>query len=243
MAQRSSSRKPRNSGASRRGSAKKGGSVPGWVWLVTGILAGLFVAFLVFLGRLDSPSLKSASDDKEKPGKESVARQESEKKRPAKESHKPSGKGTSPGAATSTTPAKEKVADAPAKPAVSAKKPEEPKTKPTVNYDFYKILPQYEVVVPEEDPHKPATAPASPPPPGTYYLQVGSFRQISEADGRKAELAMLGIVASIQTITSEPGNTWHRVRIGPVKDIRQLDRTKQQLQDNHISFVTIKEKI
>jgi len=96
------------------------------------------------------------------------------------------------------------------------------------------------VVVPEEDPRKPATPTSNSP--GTYYLQVGAFRQMPEADSRKAELAMLGIVSSIQTVTIDPGNTWHRVRIGPVKDMRQLDRTKRQLQENNISFVTLKEK-
>ncbi len=246
MAQRNSSRKPRNSGASRRGGSKKGG-VPGWVWLVTGVLVGLFVAFLVFLGRLDSSSLTPPSEDEKKPGKEFTAKQEPDKKRAAKDNHaanKTSGKGAVAEAPASTEPPKEKVADASSKPAANPKKPEEPKAKdkPAVNYDFYKILPQYEVVVPEEDPRKPASASASSPP-GTYYLQVGAFRQMPEADERKAELAMLGIVASIQTVTSEPGNTWHRLRVGPVKDMRQLDRTKRQLQDNNIPFVTLKEKI
>lgn len=237
MAQRNSSRKPRNSGASRRGGAKKGGGVPGWVWLVTGVLVGLFAAFLVFLGRIDSP-MTTPSADKGKTAKESVAQKEPQKKATTKESPASSAKATPPGTKTPAETAKEKVAAA--KPVTGANKPAEQKEKPAVNYDFYKILPQYEVVVPEEDPHKPANAASISP--GTYYLQVGAFRQMQEADGRKAGLAMLGIVSSIQTVTVDPGNTWHRVRIGPVKDMRQLDRTKRQLQENNISFVTLKEK-
>lgn len=239
MAQRNASRKPRNSGASRRG-AKKGGGVPGWVWLVTGVLVGLFAAFLVFLVRFDSSALSPAAD-KGKSGKEAVAQKETPKNRNSKETQAASSS-AGKNSASSTKAAesgKEKVAQA-SKPSSSTPKADGQKDKPVVNYDFYKILPQYEVVVPEEDPRKPATSTSNSP--GTYYLQVGAFRQMPEADSRKAELAMLGIVSSIQTVTIDPGNTWHRVRIGPVKDMRQLDRTKRQLQENNISFVTLKEK-
>jgi len=241
MAQRNSSRKPRNSGASRRGGTKKGG-VPGWVWLVTGVLVGLFAAFLVFLGRFDSP-VQTQSAESGKSGKESVAQKDPQKSRAPKENQTTNSSSGKAAPAETTPPAEkpqEKVADA-SKPGTGTKKPDEQKEKPAVNYDFYKILPQYEVVVPEEDSRKSEKAPASSSP-GTYYLQVGAFRQMSEADGRKAELAMLGIVTSIQTVTIEPGNTWHRLRVGPVKDMRQLDRTKRQLQNNNISFVTLKEK-
>lgn len=218
MAQRTTSRKPRSSGASRRGGAKKRGSIPGWVWLVTGVLVGIFAAFLIYLTRFDSPSWQLPFAGK---AKETVAQKEPPKQTTPKEQ---------PSSVTEAKP----------KPSTSTKTPDTPKEKPAVNYDFYKILPQYEVVVPEEDSPKPATTPSASP--GTYYLQVGAFRHMQEADSRKAELAMLGIVTSIQTVTLEPGNTWHRVRIGPVRDMRELDRTKRKLQDNNIAFVTLKEK-
>ncbi|HEY0634664.1 MAG TPA: SPOR domain-containing protein [Gammaproteobacteria bacterium] len=232
MAQRSSSRKPRSSGASRRGGSRRGGSgVPGWVWLVTGVLAGLFAAFLVFLVRFDF-SAPAASADKGKPASEAKAHG-SKERAPAAATAKSKPPAEKPPAKAEK---REKVEVATAKPA-SSKKAVEPPAKPAVNYDFYKILPQYEVVVPEEEARQPVTA-----TPGTYYLQVGAFRKLQEADGRKAELAMLGFVSTIQTVTVDKENTWHRVRIGPVKDMRQLDRTKRQLQDHNIAFVTLREK-
>lgn len=48
-------------------------------------------------------------------------------------------------------------------------------------------------------------------------LQVGSFRRYEEADRRKAELALLGYAASVQTANVN-GETWHRVKIGPLPD-------------------------
>ncbi|ESQ13278.1 MAG TPA: SPOR domain-containing protein [Chromatiaceae bacterium] len=66
------------------------------------------------------------------------------------------------------------------------------------------------------------TAKATPPPsmpktssgPNSYVLQVGSFRKNSDAERLKAQLAMLGIQTSIQTVTIESGQTYHRVRTG-----------------------------
>ncbi|MGD9889446.1 MAG: SPOR domain-containing protein [Halothiobacillaceae bacterium] len=48
-------------------------------------------------------------------------------------------------------------------------------------------------------------------------LQVGSFRRYEEADRRKAELALLGYSANVQAANVN-GETWHRVKIGPMPD-------------------------
>jgi cell division septation protein DedD len=48
-------------------------------------------------------------------------------------------------------------------------------------------------------------------------LQVGSFRRYEEADRRKAELALLGFAANVQAANVN-GETWHRVKIGPMPD-------------------------
>ena len=39
-------------GASRGGSKKQSRQVPGWVWLFTGVIGGLFVAFLFHLAQV-----------------------------------------------------------------------------------------------------------------------------------------------------------------------------------------------
>ena len=63
---------------------------------------------------------------------------------------------------------------------------------------------------------KPATAAANATET-KVSLQVGSFRRYEEADRRKAELALLGYSASVQTANVN-GETWHRVKIGPLPD-------------------------
>lgn len=246
-ARRDYAKKPRSSTTSRRssgGRSKKGGGAPVWVWLATGLLGGMFIAFLIFLQGVESTPEKGTSP-------RAPAKVESGHSKPntvAKEAA-PASKPGSPAPAQGTTakvePAKERapatVANAtPGAKPQSAQPPEPAAEKPALNYDFYKILPKSEVVVPEEELRKPANSVLATAP-GTYYLQVGAFRRMEEADSRKAELAMLGIVSAIQTVTVEAGNSWHRVRIGPVKEMNQLDRTKRQLQENNIAFVTLKE--
>ena len=101
-------------------------------------------------------------------------------------------------------------------------------------YDFFTVLPEIEVVVPgqeieqraRENPEQPAT-----PSGGSYVIQVGSFRSSEDADALKARLAMLGLVAGIQSVTVD-GSTWHRVRLGPYETARAADSARRQLRDN-----------
>ena len=54
-------------------------------------------------------------------------------------------------------------------------------------------------------------------PFGAYMVQVGSFRQMSDADRLKAALAMNGHRAIIQTTRMSDNSQRHRVRLGPFR--------------------------
>ncbi|WP_295542193.1 SPOR domain-containing protein [uncultured Thiohalocapsa sp.] len=116
--------------------------------------------------------------------------------------------------------------------------------KPPPRFDFYDMLPKQEIVVPaEREPEpvplppqqppvapeqlpvtpsqQPTAAPAQPDPApaqtagtGDFMLQVGSFRRSNDAERLKAQLALIGIQTSIQTVTIDSGQTYHRVRTG-----------------------------
>lgn len=112
---------------------------------------------------------------------------------------------------------------------------------PGAQYDFFTVLPEMEVVVPERELSEEAT-PDTPQPAGgeRFILQAGSFRNASDADQMKARLALLGAVASIQQVTVD-NQTWHRVRIGPVEGVRAADQLRRQLQDNDIEVLVLRE--
>lgn len=144
-----------------------------------------------------------------------------------------------PGAPTATPAKKERAAhQAPAKP--ERQRPEE---KPELHFDFYTILPEMEIAVPEpEAAGKPAAAPVRIDKPGRYVLQTGSFRKYEEADRLKASLALLGVEATIQTVTINNQDTWHRVRIGPYIDLDQLNRVRTRLREHDIKAILLKLK-
>ena len=99
------------------------------------------------------------------------------------------------------------------------------------NYDFYDMLPKFEVVVPEKDrevANGRGDSPANIEKPGVYVLQAGSYRQQAEADRIRAQLKMQGIDANVQRVAVDD-DVWHRVRIGPITDLAELNRLRARL--------------
>jgi len=115
-------------------------------------------------------------------------------------------------------------------------------------YDFFTVLPEMEVVVPEQElklKAEPAPAATTNRPATSdqdkdkYVLQVGSFRSSSEAEERKAQLAMNGLIANVQKVTVN-GQSWHRVRVGPFEGARKADEVRRMLVDNDIDTLVMK---
>jgi hypothetical protein len=108
-------------------------------------------------------------------------------------------------------------------------------------FDFYRMLPNYEVVIPEEDiAVTPAKEEAAITADGTYVLQAGSFRTAPDADRLRAQLALLGVESRVQTVTIDDTDTWHRVRIGPMRNLATLNEVRQRLANNEIEALVIR---
>ena len=114
--------------------------------------------------------------------------------------------------------------------------------KPSIGFDFYKILPEIEVPIPDLEQLKKEEIEKKNNPKYNYVLQAGSFRQFAEADKLKANLALLGVDAEIQTVTINKTDTWHRVRIGPFTSARKMDKIRHHLQKKHIRTMVLKLK-
>ena len=107
-------------------------------------------------------------------------------------------------------------------------------------FDFYDILPQYEVVLPEVETAAGPSSRAKPvDEPGSYVLQAGSFSAATDADKLQASLALLGIESRVQRVTIDD-DVYHRVRIGPITDLERLNRIRRQLHDAHINAMLMK---
>ncbi|MBN8773880.1 MAG: cell division protein FtsN [Thiobacillus sp. 63-78] len=126
-----------------------------------------------------------------------------------------------------------KQASAPTKPVTPA--PATPATPDTApSFDFYKVLPDN-----TSGALPPAAAPAPPAP--LLYLQAGAFQRADEADNLKAQLALLGVEAVIQTSEVANKGVLHRVRIGPFHTADEANRTRSLLAQNNIPVTLVKE--
>jgi cell division protein FtsN len=137
-------------------------------------------------------------------------------------------------------------------------------------YDFYSVLSEKEVRIPDaeisaqaqaEQKQQTQTPPAPAREPGVavqnvtaapaesvtsssggsgYLLQVGAFPSASAAEAQKAKLALQGFVANVQTV-DVGGQTYHRVRLGPFRSATELETTKQKLASAGIPAIALKE--
>ncbi|HVC28537.1 MAG TPA: SPOR domain-containing protein [Gammaproteobacteria bacterium] len=131
-------------------------------------------------------------------------------------------------------PAKTSVQSA-SKAATASSAPAQP------HFDFYKLLPSFQVVIPSQDKEtRSGDVPGPVNQPGTYILQVGSFQSYTEADKLKANLALLGVESNIQQVKVNNGSVWNRVRIGPIQSLSQLNAMRAKLAQNHIEPLVIK---
>lgn len=180
--------------------------IPGWIWMLAGLIIGLFVALLVYIK--DNSSGKLAIT-------ETVSKVFQNK------------------TTNETRGVKKDKATAPPAPSNSNK----PK------FDFYTILPELEVAIPEQE-----LIDASEEKNNgrktkiNYILQAGSFKSYKEADKLKARLALEGIEANIQKVKINDSDTWHRVRIGPLKNISQLNKARRRLRGLGIASIVVKNK-
>lgn len=125
--------------------------------------------------------------------------------------------------------------------------------KPRKSFDFYQVLPEMEVVIPDAEltakaraeqqaRNAPATTTTTAPVAAAvrYVLQAGSYPDASSAEEAKAKLALLGFVANVQPVTIN-GKTWNRVRLGPYPSASDLESAKRTLADNGIKAIALKE--
>ncbi len=144
---------------------------------------------------------------------------------------------------------------APKAPAVERKADATPSTAPAAGgekagdkprFEFYGILAGKEEAAKDKEvaaaAAKTTEAPAAPAE--TYYLQLAALQSAADADNLKAELALAGIEAKIQTAELPDGKTWHRVRLGPFTSVESIEEARARLKANQrtATLIRVKEK-
>ena len=143
------------------------------------------------------------------------------------------------------TNAVEQAAKQKAKPAAKKKAPpSKPQVAEKPRFDFYRLLPERELIIPDEQIAKIQTKKTTPIPDidksGNYVLQAGAFKTFKQADQLKARLALIGVEAKIETVKINDAVVWHRVRVGPFDKLEKVNTVRHRLQDNDIATVVLK---
>jgi cell division protein FtsN len=111
---------------------------------------------------------------------------------------------------------------------------------PAKSYAFYDMLPKFEVVVPEKDKDvRPDLKPVPETRRGTYVLQAGSYKNFADADRVRAQLALQGVESKVQKVSVD-NDTWHRIRIGPITKLDELNRLRQILRKADVDVLVIR---
>ena len=178
--------------------------IPGWIWMLAGLIIGLFVALLVYIKDNSSGKLTITETVNK------VFQNKNEARGVKNE---------------------------------NSKAPPPPPSSNKPKFDFYTILPELEVAIPEQELiDTQSSTTSSPKIKQQYMLQAGSFKKFEEADKLKARLVLQGIEANIQKVKINANDTWHRVRIGPLNSVGQLNKTRRRLRSLGIASIVVKNK-
>ena len=80
--------------------------------------------------------------------------------------------------------------------------------------------------------------PALNPPAGSYLVQAASFREPSAAAELLQRLAAQGLTGDVQTAVVN-GVNWYRVRVGPYQTPAQASQTQSLLQQQHMNAIVL----
>ena len=210
-----------------------------WLWLVSGIVIGTLVSFLVYLATLTPPPQQQAasSADVTEAGKEKEAPVEPAKKSTPGPDTKPqfdyydilreTGNGNA--STKATAPA---AGAAAAKPALPVEVPEPQQPAQALAAAPAAAQP---AATPPAGAAPTAAAPAAPKPqtpkPAGLTMQAGAFSQHADADRRRGEILLLGYDARVETVKTADGQTRYRVTVGPFADPAALANARRALRD------------
>lgn len=104
-------------------------------------------------------------------------------------------------------------------------------------FEYFTILPEAEVVVPEHEfKTRMREERIGKVKSMRYILQVGSYREMADAEKLKTDLANMGITSKIEK--AKVGEViWHRVKLGPYAQLSLVEMLKQQLRDEGIDVI------
>ena len=221
--------------AKKKPAAKRGASryqapakkpVPGWFWLVCGLVIGGFMVFLFSL----------------EPGRDEIKRTKVEQERATQTSKAAAAK------PATSEPAKPKYDFYTLLPESEVILPPQsiepvapPAQKPVTPEEAAKIdAARAEAALNGQVPPPPPVV-AKGPVSSQFFLQAGSFRRKDDADSLRAQIILLGQSVQVESGTVRE-ETWHRVLVGPFATREQLGQAQKSLAASGFSNLLLQQR-
>jgi cell division protein FtsN len=121
-------------------------------------------------------------------------------------------------------------------------------------FEFYKVLtdkPDAAVSLPKQSSEKITPPVVIKPAPvvvktetaaakQTYYLQVGAFANVEDAEKLKAKLSLQGMDVSIQSVTIPDKGVMNRVRTGPYQGADEMNQARAALKQSGMESTPVR---
>ncbi len=125
------------------------------------------------------------------------------------------------------------------KPVKTVKKPSPKTTRPMPekpHFEFYTRLPKETVVTDYEIKTRVREERVGKNKPSSYMIQAGSFRKFSDADKRRAQLALMGFESHIEKVRIS-NTVWHRIKLGPFSRPSAVSTIQSRLKQEGIDVI------
>jgi cell division protein FtsN len=220
-----------------------------WLWLVSGIVIGTLVSFLVYLATLTPPPQQAATGNAEAVPealpKEAATEPEKKRKAAAAPETRPqfdfydilrqteNGNAAAGAATQAAQPAAKPVQpvevpepQTPASTVAATTAAAQPAATPTAG-----AAPVAGAAATAPAAATPATPKPETPRPAGLAMQAGAFSQHADADRRRGEILLLGYDARVEPVKGADGQTRYRVTVGPFADPAALANARRALRD------------
>lgn len=222
--------------AKKKPAAKRGASryqapakkpVPGWFWLVCGLVIGGFMVFLFSL----------------EPGRDEIKRTKVEQERATQASKAAAAK------PATSEPAKPKYDFYTLLPESEVILPPQAIEQPVAVPEQKPVTPEEAAKIDAARAEAALNGQVPPPPPvvakgpvsSQFFLQAGSFRRKDDADSLRAQIILLGQSVQVESGTVRE-ETWHRVLVGPYATREQLGQAQKSLAASGFSNLLLQQR-
>ena len=222
--------------AKKKPAAKRGASryqapakkpVPGWFWLVCGLVIGGFMVFLFSL----------------EPGRDEIKRTKVEQERATQASKAAAAK------PATSEPAKPKYDFYTLLPESEVILPPQAIEQPVAVPEQKPVTPEEAAKIDAARAEAALNGQVPPPPPvvakgpvsSQFFLQAGSFRRKDDADSLRAQIILLGQSVQVESGTVRE-ETWHRVLVGPFATREQLGQAQKTLSASGYSNLLLQQR-